>query len=239
MNRIVIQIAMEAEATGVIDRLGLREVADAFGEGLPWRVNQGEVDGAEIVLVRPGLDEHFGVDQIGTQPAAVLAELAVRTFGASVVINAGTAGGFAAKGAAVGDVYVSSSRVCFHDRRIAIPGYDAYGVGSYPCADMSEMAHELGLKQGIVTTGNALDLPEADLAMMAEYGGEVKEMEAAAIAWVCAMHNVPFIGLKSITDLVDGEHATEDAFLANLNLASERLTEELVDAIQWLARNGV
>ena len=239
MKRIVLQIAMEAEARGIVDGLEVREVADPFGAGLPWRMYEGEVGGVAVVVVCPGVDERFGIDQIGTQPAAVLAELAIRELRPIVLVNAGTAGGFASRGAAVGDVYVSRGRVCFHDRRIRILGFDAYGVGSYPCADMTAMAEELGLKQGIITTGNALDLQDADRAVMEGYGGEVKEMEAAAIAWVCAMHSVPFVAIKSITDIVDGEHPTEDEFLANLSLASERLTEKVVEAVRWLASNGV
>lgn len=47
-----------------------------------------------------------------------------------LVINAGTAGGFGAKGAAIGDVFVSSL-IHNHDRRIPIPGYEAYGIGEY------------------------------------------------------------------------------------------------------------
>lgn len=235
MKRIVIQIAMEAEAKGVVEQLKLSEIDNPFGERLPWRAYEGEVEGAVVVVVRPGVDERFKVDQIGTQPAAVLAELAIREFKPIVLVNAGTAGGFSSKGAAVGEVYVSKDKLCFHDRRIAIPGFDAFGVGSYPCADMSKMAVELKLKQGIVTTGNALDLPDADLAVMKQTGGEVKEMEAAAIAWVCAMHKVPFVAIKSITDLVDGEHPNEEEFLANLTLASERLTEKLVEVVRWFA----
>ena len=46
------------------------------------------------------------------------------------MINAGTAGGFRAKGAEIGDVFVSST-IRNHDRRIAIPSYDAYGIGEY------------------------------------------------------------------------------------------------------------
>ena len=35
--------------------------------------------------------------------------------------------------------------------------------------------------------------------------------------------------------VVDGEHPTEDEFLANLALASERLTEKLMGVVRWLA----
>ena len=50
-------------------------------------------------------------------------------------------------------------------------------------------------------------------------------MEAAAVAWVCALNEVPFTALKVTTDLVDGEITTEEEFVTNLQYASNRLSE--------------
>ena len=36
---------------------------------------------------------------------------------------------------------------------------------------------------------------------------EVKEMEAAAVAWVCELHDTPLVAVKTITDLVDHRDA--------------------------------
>jgi len=41
------------------------------------------------------------------------------------LINAGTCGGFRRKGAAIGDVFLTTA-VANHDRRIAIPGFTSY-----------------------------------------------------------------------------------------------------------------
>lgn len=59
------------------------------------------------------------VDNVGTVPAAVAAYLAVQSFAPDLVVNAGTAGGFKSRGAAIGDVYVGTSTV-HHDRRIPL-----------------------------------------------------------------------------------------------------------------------
>ena len=41
-------------------------------------------------------------------------------------------------------------------------------------------------------------------------GVSVKEMEAAAVAWTCQqVLHVPFVALKSVTDIVDGGVATQ------------------------------
>lgn len=42
------------------------------------------------------------------------------------------------------------------------------------------------------------------MAFMLEQKVAVKEMEAAAIAWVAALFHIPMFSLKSITDIVDG-----------------------------------
>lgn len=61
-----------------------------------------------------------GVDNVGTVPAALTAYLAIQEFKPDIVISLGTAGGFKAKGAQIGDVYVSSG-FANHDRHIPIP----------------------------------------------------------------------------------------------------------------------
>ena len=59
------------------------------------------------------------VDNVGTVPAAVAAYLAVQTVKPDLLINAGTAGGFKARGAGIGDIYISNKTVN-HDRRIPL-----------------------------------------------------------------------------------------------------------------------
>ncbi len=60
------------------------------------------------------------MDNVGTVPAAVTAYLAVHEFKPDLVISVGTAGGFKAKAAAIGDVFLATA-FANHDRRIPIP----------------------------------------------------------------------------------------------------------------------
>lgn len=57
----------------------------------------------------------------------------------------------------------------------------------------------------MVSSGNSLDYTEQDMAFMSSNKVAVKEMEAAAVAWVAAMFKAPMFCVKSITDIVDGE----------------------------------
>ena len=63
-----------------------------------------------------GTDTAHGVPAVGTVPAALTTYAAIAELSPDLIINAGTAGGFAARGAKVGDIYLSSA-VCARMRR--------------------------------------------------------------------------------------------------------------------------
>ncbi|WP_300668495.1 hypothetical protein [Desulfoluna sp.] len=235
ISTIAVIMAMSEEAEPFIRAHGLQRADSVFDRQLPMDVFLGKVHGLDVSLVVCGKDPRFGVDSVGTQPATLSTYLAIERFKPDLLINAGTAGGFQAKGAEIGDVYVGSGCIRFHDRRIPLPGFEAYGVGSYPMPEFHQFAATLGLKRGIVSTGNSLDMAPEDLAMIQDNEGEVKEMEAAAIAWVADLYQVPLVALKSITDLVDSGRPTHEEFLENLSVASEALQAKLTAAIDYCA----
>lgn len=77
--------------------------------------------------VTAGKCQLHGVDNVGTVPAAVTAYLAVHEFKPDLVISVGTAGGFKARGAAIGDVFLATA-FANHDRRIPIPVRGSFAV---------------------------------------------------------------------------------------------------------------
>jgi len=113
--------------------------------------------------------------------------------------------------------------------RIPIPAFVPYGVGKLDARiDVSKLATALECKVGTCTTGNSLDKTVDDMEHMVANGASVKDMEAAAIAWSCALHHdTPFLGVKVVTDIVDGEVPTQDEFLLNLAAASKSLQTAL------------
>ncbi|NDF32103.1 MAG: hypothetical protein EB147_07730 [Acidimicrobiia bacterium] len=70
--------------------------------------------------------------------------------------------------------------------------------------------------------------------MIARNGGDVKEMEAAAVAHVGELMGIPVLAVKAITDLVDHHTATAEQFATNLTMATARLTTELLRVIDHL-----
>ncbi len=237
MNRIVIVVAMGAEAAPVLDRL--HAVPIPVVAPLPFAWFRAEREGCEVIVAVNGRDARHGVDKIGTQPAALNTYLVLERYRPDLVITAGTAGGWARAGGQIGDVYLSAEHFVYHDRRIAIPGYDTYGVGTYPAIRATAMARALGFREGIVTTGNSLDETDDDRRMIAASGALVKDMEAAAVAWVAELLAVPVLAVKAITDLVDSHAGTVEQFEANLAMASHRLCDALVAVIDWCAPRSV
>src|SRR5262245_14038334 len=112
---ILILMAMEAEAAPVAQTLALGK-PERFHPQLQARVRAGNCAGATVLLVTHGQDDRFGVDAIGTQPAAVTAWAAASHYKPRLIINAGTAGGFARHGAAIGEVFLSQGPVVYHHR---------------------------------------------------------------------------------------------------------------------------
>jgi len=223
-------MAMLAEAKPIIKDLNLQKIGK-INPNLPMELYSGVYKGKTINLLLNGKCNSHGVDHIGPQAATLATHVGIEKFSPTILINAGTAGGFLHNGAAVGDVYLSHPFVCFHDRRINLPNFNEYGIGKYPCYPAIHLAKDLGLKLGVVSTGSSLDFTEYDNQKMNSYNGVVKDMEAAAIAWVAQLHKVPFLAIKAITDIVDGDIPTEEEFLVNLSEASKRLGEKTMELI--------
>lgn len=227
-------MAMESEALPLIHELSLIKQQQPFPKQLPFQLYKGKFGGFEISLMTSGVDPLHQVDNVATIPATLMTYLAIEKLQPELIINAGTAGGIAIKGCAIGEVYLSKGTFCFHDRRIPIPGFAEYGQGSYPSYDTADMAETLSLKCGAVSTGNSLDLLDKDMEMIHYNGAIIKDMEAAAIGWVCQLFAVPLFAVKAITDLIDDQAPTQEQFLDNLSMASQNLQTALIDVLNYL-----
>ena len=76
---------------------------------------------------------------------------------------------------------------------------------------------------GVVSSGNSLDYCEKDMDQMLASGAAIKEMEAGGIAWAAALHGVPLVALKAVTDIVDSDRPAQEEFLENLAAAAKAL----------------
>ena len=182
-----------------------------------------------------GSDRRFGVDCIGTQPSAVATQLVLQQLKPDLLINAGTCGGFIARGGEIGKVYLTGGPFFFHDRRIPLAPFEPYADGGWRLADTSTLAKQLNLETGVVSSGNSLDMNADDAERIERVGTHAKDMEAAAIAWVADQHQKPLLACKAVTDLVDGPHPTHEEFERHLHTASEALSEAVEKLLHLIA----
>ncbi|CAJ1973003.1 unnamed protein product [Sphenostylis stenocarpa] len=234
ISNIVIIVAMETEALPVVNRFQLtRDPPSPFPEGVPWVRYRGTFKDLSINLIWPGKDPALGVDSIGTIPSALVTYAAIQALQPDLIINAGTTGGFKAKGASIGDIFIISD-CAFHDRRIPIPGFDLYGVGLRKAFDTPNLIKELNLKVGKLSTGDSLDMTQQDESLIMANDATVIDMEGAAIAYVADLLKVPAIFVKAVTNIVDGDKPIVEEFLQNLAAVADALDPAVEQVINFI-----
>lgn len=224
---------MQAEAKPFIDAFNMTE-EEGFFAPLPCRLYYADLGkGHRLHVVLNG--QQHGSDLVGCEAASIATLVAIQRLNPDLVINSGTCGAFKSNGANIADVYIGNA-VMFHDRRV--PGDDAWGtqaLGNYPVWEgAKKLALKLGYKMGKVTTGSSLDMQPCDLQIITENNGELKDMEGAAVAFVCSLFKVPILFVKSVTDLCDNGAETFEEFSKNLAAASQALNVANQEVIKYL-----
>ncbi|KAF6987606.1 hypothetical protein CFC21_005230 [Triticum aestivum] len=237
ISKVLVVIAMQTEALPLVTRFQLVEAAadeSIFPKGAPWTRYHGDYKGLHIDLVWPGKDPLLGVDSVGTVSAALVTYACIQLLKPDLIINAGTAGGFKARGAGIGDVFLASD-VAFHDRRIPIPVFDSYGVGARKTFATPNIVKELNLKVGKLSTGDSLDMSPHDETAILSNEATVKDMEGAAVAYVADLFSTPAIFVKAVTDIVDGEKPTAEEFLQNLISVTMALDQAVMQVVDFIS----
>lgn len=226
-KKVAIIMAMRIEAAPVIKSLNLKPI-DGAASPLPLETYQGEIGGTQILLSLNGRHNLHGVDLIGSVPATLNAHKVLQSYKPDLIVSAGTAGGMVAEKMRVGDVFFSKGNVLFHDRDYRVPCYKEHGVGNYPSINeewLKDFVREHGFKFGKVSSGDSLYFSKEQEFQWEENKGEVKDMEAAAVAFVASLYQVPFTAIKVISDVCDGSKQIEQQFRANVDFAVKRLAD--------------
>ncbi|XP_042493840.1 5'-methylthioadenosine/S-adenosylhomocysteine nucleosidase-like [Macadamia integrifolia] len=235
ISTIVFVIAMQSEALPLVNRFQLTEDPDSvFPKGFPWVRYHGIYKDLHINIIWPGKDPVWGVDSVGTVSASLVTYASIQALKPDLIVNAGTCGGFKAKGACIGDVFLASE-VAFHDRRIPIPVFDQYGIGARQTFSTPNLLQKLILKTGKLSTGDSLDMSPQDEASIIANDATVKDMEGAAVAYAADLFTVPAIFVKAVTDLVDGDKPTTEEFLENLAAVTATLDQSVMNIIDFIS----
>jgi nucleoside phosphorylase len=233
LRTIAVVMAMPQEAEPVIAALGAAAIPVPANRPHQWW--EAAVGPSRVVIAVNGIDGRSGLPAIGPEPAVLNTAAVIDHLRPDLVVSAGTAGGWACRGGVIGKVYLAHPHVVRHDRRIDLPGFDRFGLGSFAAVPTAAVAAAIGAEPGVVTTGGSLDESPDDRRIIEAAGAVAKDMEAAAVAHTCEVLGVPFTAIKVLTDLHDVPATNAEQFTANLATASASLAEHLVAMLRFVA----
>lgn len=226
--KVAIIGAMEEEVSLLREQLVGLETQTHAG----FEYYTGQLEGCEVVLLRSG---------IGKVNAAISVTLLLEIYQPDVVINTGSAGGFHLE-LNVGDVVISQS-VCHHDVDVTAFGYERGQVPGMPACflpdqtlvDVAQQAidslGEVAHMHGLIATGDRFMHIEQDVQLTREAFPEMIacEMEAAAVAQVCHRFEVPFVVIRSLSDIAGKENKlTFEQYLPKAAKHSSEVVQEML-----------
>ncbi len=223
--KIGIVCAAEAELAPFLPELeGIK-----LSEKAMLKFYEGNIGGTEVVAVVSGVCK---------VNAAIAAQILIDGFGATAVINSGTAGGMDAK-LRIYDTVVATE-CCYHDVTENIlteyhPRMKTVFFKSSPwlLSSCQNAVKNLGLRNvyfGRMVTGEAFITDEGRERIMENYAPLSVDMETAGIAHVCYVNGIPFLSIRCITDTA--EHSGNETFHANCARASEIAANLVMETIK-------
>lgn len=232
MEKIGIICAMQEEIKELLAAMDQDEVHHLSGKDY----HVGTISGQKVVLVESG---------IGKVEAGITTEHLISEFGATVVINSGSAGGIG-DGLHVGDVVISSE-TAYHDVDARAFDY-VYGQlpqqpATFKASDLwgqrlAAASEETGLHtvRGLIVTGDQFVSSSAAIAKIKHYFPKAlaAEMEGAAVGQVASDHKVPYVVLRAMSDTGDEDAGVSfDKFIID---AGKRSAKMLLTMIANLAK---
>lgn len=205
-------IAMESESVPVVANLQGTELSVRAGR----KIYSGRLCGEETAVI---------VTDVGKVNAAAGAQLAADALGAEAIINAGLAGALN-DGMRVGGIYAISHAAEYD--------FDLRQINGTPMGTLNEyedrwlpLARAEGYDEKKLATGDRFNDSAADFDMLTgDFGADIRDMEGAAIAHVCARAGIPCFSFKVISDIA-GSGSTTEQFIKNTGLCADNLKGEI------------
>ncbi len=201
---------------------------------LDIKITMGEWAGHQVCLMESG---------IGKVNATLAAEWLARDFKPDLVINTGSAGGVI-QGAQVGD-FVFADRVCHHDIDVSPIGFEFGELPRLPvyypvkekwlnlldqvATDLHDVHHI-----GTIATGESFIYHDHQVQQIKQRFKQVVacEMEAAAVAQVCHLHDMDFLVLRNLSDVAGaGAQTNFNQYIEQAGKKSTELVLKLIGQI--------
>lgn len=196
----------------------------------------GKLGDVEVALVKCG---------IGKVAAAVSTSVVIHHFSPDFVINTGSAGGFSSH-LNIGDIVISTE-LRHHDADLTHFGYEfgqtAGMPASFACdirliehaANAAASLQDVQVQQGLICTGDAfIGSDEAAAIILKNFPSVCAvEMEGVAIAQSCHLLGIPFLVIRSLSDIA-GKTSTV-SFETYLDQAAKNSATLVMQTIAKLA----
>lgn len=161
---------------------------------------EGQIQGVEVVAL------FCGVCKVN---AAIASQLLIDAFGATMIVNSGTAGGMSPSLEILDTVI--STEVCYHDVAPDIltefhPWMESVYFAADPwLTELSKAAVEKRKPAGRVfwgrmVTGESFITEEGRQRINDAFAPLTVDMETASIAHVCYVNRIPFLAIRCVTD---------------------------------------
>ncbi len=188
---------------------------------------EGTINNKECILAKSG---------VGKVNAARTTQILIDKYDIDYVINIGSAGGLK-NDLNIGDIIIGT-KIVQHDFNITAFGHKrgyVSGVGDILLADeelikkakiamQSIEKQNIKSREGIIATGDIFVTKiKMKESIVSEFDADCTEMEGAAIAQVCTLDKIPFIIIRSISDIPNGNNNV--TFKEFINVASKRTAD--------------
>lgn len=190
-------------------------------------ITSGRYKGHEVILTESG---------IGKVAAASATALMIDNFEPDLVVNTGSAGALDPD-LKIGDEVIGT-QVAYSDVDVTVFGY-AYGqVANKPLyyeADptvVKDFEQLAPVKEGLIVSGDQFVQDTAKKRILTHFPEAlVAEMEAAAVAQVAYQFGTPFIVLRGVSDLANGDSGVVfDDYVVEAGRASAKLLLSYLDS---------
>lgn len=201
------------------------------------KIYTGHIEDIDVALLKSG---------IGKVSSAIGTALLIQYCKPDVVINTGSAGSLSSS-LNIGDVVISKE-VRYHDVDITAFGYNLGQMAGCPTAFLSDrkliVLAESSIRKlqlnsvcGLICSGDAFINGSKSLARIrSDFPNTLAvEMEAAAIGHVCHLFSIPFVAIRTISDVADDlSHTSFKEFLLVTSEQSAMILNTMIKSISKL-----
>lgn len=241
MTQIAILCALPAEIAPFKRALQLKQLPQSGGI-LCWRAEYGA---KTMTLVQTG---------VGKVQAAAAAQQVIMEYAPDAMLSCGTAGSLGVQ-ERIGDVVLGASTVQhdygfilpetfipfgFHLRR---PRGKALFLREFPAdVNLLNIAKALEIENvrtfsGKILSGDQVIFSTAKRAALAQqFQALAVDMESAAIAQICAIHQIPCLAVRSLSDFADESSFPLDVSKIDLNEMGESASGSIGDKLSLLTK---